>query len=164
MVDWEALGKEKYDGYYLKEYEKEEITFSWSFHYCLKHEKKMMPPKAFNGFYGIVFRETENVIKMPTENEGCSDFINHKIEEKYQNRLAEAYRQFGDKMLKKENYTQASEFYNKAIEKCYVYDSSMYDACIEAREMIGDFEGARMMKEKKEIAKYEDQGYDKETI
>ena len=158
-VDREALKKEGYDEFYLNRYSNEEITISWSFHYCLKYEKKMMPPKAFNGFYGIVFKETENAIKMPTENEGCPDFKHYKIEEKYENRLAEAYRQFGDKIFREGNYKQAFEYYNKATE-IGSYNSSMYDACIKAYELLNDFEGAKMIKEKKVIAEKIDMGFD----
>jgi tetratricopeptide (TPR) repeat protein len=130
--------------------ERGEYAFSWSFHYCLKRERKMIPPKALKDFYGNVIKEIENAIKMPTENDGCIDFINHTIEEKYKNRLAEAYKQFGDKMLRQGNFNQASEYYNKAIANCYTYDSSMYDACIEACELSNDFKSAMIIKDKKE--------------
>ena len=95
MVDWKELGKKEYT---LNGHGKEEITISWSFHYCLKYEKKMMPPKALNGVYGIILNETENTIIMPTENEGCAVFKQYKAEEKHKNRLADEEYQCYDTM------------------------------------------------------------------
>ena len=69
------LKKAEYNKYYPYGVGKEEIIISFSFHYCQKNQKKMMPPKAFNGYYGIVLSETGSAVKMPTVSEGCSDFI-----------------------------------------------------------------------------------------
>jgi len=77
------LKKAEYDRFFPNAGGEKEIIISFSFHYCQKLEKKMMPPKAFNGYYGIVLNETENAIKMPTVNEGCS-YFKCRSEEEYE--------------------------------------------------------------------------------
>jgi len=54
----------------------------------------------------------------------------------------------------KGNYDEAIECYKKAIELMPDFTEA-YDNCIKVYKMIGNDEGARMMKEKKEIAEKE---------
>ena len=157
-VDWKKLQKTAYNGTYPNEYyRQEDISISWAFHYCLEYEKKMMPPKAFKGFYGIVLNEVENTMKMPTENEGCPNFKCYKVEEIsiYRDRLAEAYRKIGDEQFRAKNYNRAVKYYNKVI-NIGGYDSFVYDACIRAYELLNNFEDANIMREKKMIAEKEE--------
>ena len=152
---------------------------SFTFHYCRKQKIKMIPQKAYNNeFLNEALKDKYDQI-MPTISNGCLEYISRNsvnilfdngmekvklhdyvgaievyskiIEFDGNVKYPDPYFKRGLAKIGLKDYTSAIEDFNKIIENDN-FNMQAYDYCIEAYELLNDYENARKMEERKKEA------------